>query len=79
MPIEHVIGDATNPRGTGPRIIVHVCNDVGGAAGLSLHSLANGRNRSAAIALGIAVTSQSPLPWVRFSLSKLISSFGLPT
>jgi O-acetyl-ADP-ribose deacetylase (regulator of RNase III) len=30
MPIEYVIGDATNPRGIGPRIIVHVCNDVGG-------------------------------------------------
>jgi O-acetyl-ADP-ribose deacetylase (regulator of RNase III) len=30
MPIEYVTGDATNPRGTGPRIIVHVCNDVGG-------------------------------------------------
>ena len=30
MPIQYVIGDATNPRETGPRIIVHVCNDVGG-------------------------------------------------
>ena len=30
MPIEYVTGDATNPRGTEPRIIVHVCNDVGG-------------------------------------------------
>ena len=29
MPIEYVTGDATNPRGTGPRILVHVCNDVG--------------------------------------------------
>jgi O-acetyl-ADP-ribose deacetylase (regulator of RNase III) len=30
MPIEYVIGDATNPHGSGPRIIVHVCTDVGG-------------------------------------------------
>lgn len=30
MPIEYVAGDATNPHGTGPRVIVHVCNDVGG-------------------------------------------------
>lgn len=29
MPIEYVVGDATNPYGDGPRIIVHVCNDVG--------------------------------------------------
>ena len=30
MPIEYVLGDATRPVGTGPRVIVHVCNDVGG-------------------------------------------------
>jgi O-acetyl-ADP-ribose deacetylase (regulator of RNase III) len=28
--IEYVVGDATSPLGSGPRIIVHVCNDVGG-------------------------------------------------
>ncbi len=28
--IEYVAGDATAPIGTGSRIIVHVCNDVGG-------------------------------------------------
>jgi O-acetyl-ADP-ribose deacetylase (regulator of RNase III) len=26
----YVVGDATAPRGGGPRIIAHVCNDVGG-------------------------------------------------
>jgi len=26
----HVIGDATQPLGEGPKIIVHVCNDIGG-------------------------------------------------
>jgi O-acetyl-ADP-ribose deacetylase (regulator of RNase III) len=30
MAIEYITGDATNPQGIGPRIIVHVCNDVGG-------------------------------------------------
>jgi hypothetical protein len=25
----YVIGDATAPQGDGPRVIVHVCNDVG--------------------------------------------------
>lgn len=30
MSIEYVQGDATAPRGVGPKIIVHVCNDVGG-------------------------------------------------
>jgi O-acetyl-ADP-ribose deacetylase (regulator of RNase III) len=30
MPIQYVTGDATQPLGTGPRVIVHVCNDVGG-------------------------------------------------
>lgn len=30
MSIDYVQGDATAPRGAGPRIIVHVCNDVGG-------------------------------------------------
>jgi O-acetyl-ADP-ribose deacetylase (regulator of RNase III) len=29
MDIEYTIGDATAPVGTGARIIVHVCNDVG--------------------------------------------------
>ncbi|MEU2788998.1 macro domain-containing protein [Streptomyces sp. NPDC007100] len=28
--IRYVIGDATSPPGTGPRIIAHVCNDIGG-------------------------------------------------
>ncbi|MEV0717022.1 macro domain-containing protein [Asanoa sp. NPDC050611] len=28
--IEYVTGDATQPQGAGPKIIVHVCNDVGG-------------------------------------------------
>jgi O-acetyl-ADP-ribose deacetylase (regulator of RNase III) len=29
MEIVYVVGDATHPQGTGPRIIVHVCNDLG--------------------------------------------------
>ncbi len=28
--VEYVVGDATEPRGVGHRIVVHVCNDVGG-------------------------------------------------
>jgi O-acetyl-ADP-ribose deacetylase (regulator of RNase III) len=28
--IYYVTGDATRPQGDGPRVIVHVCNDVGG-------------------------------------------------
>lgn len=28
--INYVIGDATRPAGDGPKIIAHVCNDVGG-------------------------------------------------
>jgi O-acetyl-ADP-ribose deacetylase (regulator of RNase III) len=28
--ISYTVGDATQPQGSGPRIIVHVCNDVGG-------------------------------------------------
>lgn len=28
--INYVIGDATAPQSSGPKIIVHVCNDVGG-------------------------------------------------
>ena len=27
--IHYVIGDATNPQGTGNKIIVHICNDIG--------------------------------------------------
>lgn len=27
--IQYVIGDATDPAGAGPRLIAHVCNDVG--------------------------------------------------
>ena len=30
MEIAYVTGDATRPQGTGPRIIVHICNDIGG-------------------------------------------------
>jgi O-acetyl-ADP-ribose deacetylase (regulator of RNase III) len=30
MSIVYAIGDATQPQGTGPQIIVHVCNDAGG-------------------------------------------------
>lgn len=28
--VRYLVGDATVPEGTGPRIIVHICNDVGG-------------------------------------------------
>jgi len=28
--INYVVGDATDPVGDGPKIIVHVCNDIGG-------------------------------------------------
>lgn len=28
--IRYIIGDATRPIGSGPRIIAHVCNDLGG-------------------------------------------------
>ena len=27
--IEYVTGDATQPAGDGPRVIVHICNDIG--------------------------------------------------
>jgi O-acetyl-ADP-ribose deacetylase (regulator of RNase III) len=30
MEIRYVKGDATNPIGQGNKVIVHVCNDVGG-------------------------------------------------
>ena len=30
MTIHYTNGDATRPQGTGPRIMVHVCNDIGG-------------------------------------------------
>jgi O-acetyl-ADP-ribose deacetylase (regulator of RNase III) len=30
MQITYVKGDATSPVGEGPRIVVHVCNDIGG-------------------------------------------------
>ncbi|HEY5924461.1 MAG TPA: macro domain-containing protein [Kofleriaceae bacterium] len=29
MAIQYVTGDATAPLGSGPRVLVHVCNDVG--------------------------------------------------
>lgn len=29
MSIDYVIGDATDPQGNGPKLLVHVCNDVG--------------------------------------------------
>lgn len=29
MTIHYVVGDATAPSGSGPRIIAHVCNDIG--------------------------------------------------
>jgi O-acetyl-ADP-ribose deacetylase (regulator of RNase III) len=28
--LRYTIGDATAPQGTGPRIICHICNDIGG-------------------------------------------------
>lgn len=30
MSINYIIGDAAQPVGAGPKIIVHVCNDIGG-------------------------------------------------
>jgi O-acetyl-ADP-ribose deacetylase (regulator of RNase III) len=30
MSINYIVGDATQPIGEGPKIIVHVCNDIGG-------------------------------------------------
>lgn len=29
MDIDYISGDATRPRGSGPRVIAHVCNDLG--------------------------------------------------
>ncbi len=29
MPIHYVQGDATQPQGDGPKIVAHVCNDIG--------------------------------------------------
>ena len=29
MIIKHILGDATMPEGEGPKVIVHVCNDLG--------------------------------------------------
>lgn len=28
--IHYVVGDATDPQGDGPKIIAHICNDIGG-------------------------------------------------
>ena len=30
MGVSYVVGDATEPQGDGTRLIIHVCNDVGG-------------------------------------------------
>lgn len=30
MDIKYIVGDATQPMGEGPKILAHVCNDVGG-------------------------------------------------
>jgi O-acetyl-ADP-ribose deacetylase (regulator of RNase III) len=30
MSISYIKGDATNPAGQGNKIIVHICNDIGG-------------------------------------------------
>jgi len=30
IPIQYVVGDATNPQGKGHKVIVHCCNDIGG-------------------------------------------------
>ena len=30
MSINYIVGDATQPVGEGPKIIVHICNDIGG-------------------------------------------------
>lgn len=29
MTLTHVMGDATRPEGEGPRLLVHICNDIG--------------------------------------------------
>lgn len=29
MPLEYVVGDATKPRGSGPKVICHCVNDIG--------------------------------------------------
>jgi O-acetyl-ADP-ribose deacetylase (regulator of RNase III) len=29
MPVHYLLGDATAPKGTGSKIIAHVCNDIG--------------------------------------------------
>ncbi len=29
IPIQYVIGDATNPSGSGTKLIVHICNSIG--------------------------------------------------
>jgi O-acetyl-ADP-ribose deacetylase (regulator of RNase III) len=30
MPIHYTIGDATHPEGDGPKVLPHICNDLGG-------------------------------------------------
>ena len=30
MPLRYILGDATKPEGDGPKVVCHVCNDIGG-------------------------------------------------
>lgn len=67
--VQYVTGDATQPPGDGPRIIAHVCNDIGGwGSGFVLAVSARWaapeeRYREWMARLG---KDDSPLGWVQF-------------
>ena len=37
MQIKYIKGDATNPKGSRTKVIVHICNDVGGWGNADIH------------------------------------------
>ena len=52
-PLRIIKGDATSPQAKGPKIVAHVCNDIGGwARGSSWRSLGVGPSRNAISASG---------------------------
>ena len=71
MPIQYRTGDATRPEGDGPKIIAHICNDVGAwGKGFVLALSKRWNTPRSNIAPGMPVNSRRRFSSVRCSLCR---------
>lgn len=77
MEINYTTGDATQPTGAGPKIIVHICNDIGGWGRGFVVAISNRWSTpSSVIVLGIVVKRSCRLRSEKFNSYKSLKTPG---